>query len=113
MRITNKKAASILEFVGLFLIIITAFLIMRNYIQRGIYGASAKAGRSFAYGRQYDPQKTIECAFDDVTNQWYDYNCFEYYKSLDGCNNVSCRTNIIVNNCGATSGSYCNNLGAP
>ena len=61
----------------LVVIIISAFLVLRNYIQRGIYGMWGQAGQSFAYGRQYDPQKTTECAFDDVSNQWYDRNCFE------------------------------------
>ncbi|MDE1921234.1 MAG: hypothetical protein KGJ09_05440 [Candidatus Omnitrophica bacterium] len=110
MRTGNKKAVSIIEYVGLLLIVITAFLVMKNYIQRGLYGAYAKTGQSFAYGRQFDPQKTIECAFDTVTNRWYDYNCAEYYKLEKGCHDTGCEESIISSLCAAGSGSYCTNL---
>ena len=59
----------------LFVIIIGAFLVMRNYMQRGIFGTWGQTGQSFAFGRQYDSQKTIECDFDEQTNVWYDHNC--------------------------------------
>ena len=71
----NKKAFSVVEYMVLFVIIIGAFLVMRNYIQRGLFGHWGQSGQSFAFGRQYDPQKTIECDFDQQTNVWYDHNC--------------------------------------
>jgi len=71
----NKKAFSVVEYTLLFVIIIGAFLVMRNYIQRGIFGLWEQSGKSFAFGRQYDPQKTIECSFDGQSNLWYDHNC--------------------------------------
>ncbi|MBF0571210.1 MAG: hypothetical protein HQL12_05000 [Candidatus Omnitrophica bacterium] len=99
------KAFAIVEFVVLFVIIISAFLIMRNYIQRGIYGKLAKTGQSFAYGRQFDPQKTIECGFDPQSNTWFDRNCFEYYKVNNKCNgNPDCEESII-------NGSLCSSSG--
>lgn len=65
------------EYVVLFVIIVGAFLIMRNYIQRGVFGTWGQTGQSFAFGRQYDSQKTIECGFDDQSNLWYDRNCVQ------------------------------------
>jgi hypothetical protein len=73
----NKKAFSIIEYTILIVIIIGAFLVLRGYVQRGIYGMWGQAGQGFGFGRQYDPQKTIECAYDEQSNRWYDRNCFE------------------------------------
>jgi Flp pilus assembly pilin Flp len=77
MNFFNKKGFSVVEYAVLFVIIITAFLVMRNYIQRGIYGTWAKAGQTFAFGRQYDSQKSVECSFDEQSKLWYDQNCYE------------------------------------
>ena len=73
----NKKAFSIIEYAILLAIILTAFGIMQPHIQRGLYGLWQSAGKSFGYGRQYDSAKTVECAFDEQINQWYDRRCFE------------------------------------
>ena len=86
MKIINNRAFAILEFALMFIIVIGAFIIMRNYIQRGAYGNWHKAGQAFAFGRQYDSQKTIECDFDQTYNQWYDRNCF-IYLSAQNCSN--------------------------
>ncbi len=75
MKSLNKKSFSVIEYTVLLVIIIGAFIIMRNYIQRGVFGMWGRSGQSFAYGRQYDPQKTIECDFDERTGVWYDHNC--------------------------------------
>jgi hypothetical protein len=79
MNFLNKKAYSVVEYTVLFVIIMGAFLVMRNYIQRGVFSQWAQTGQSFAFGRQYDPQKTVECGFDDQSNMWYDRNCYESY----------------------------------
>lgn len=79
MKNFNKKAFSVIEYAVLIVIIISAFLILRDYIQRGIYGMWHGAGKSIGFERQYDPQKTIECAFDEQSNRWYDRACFEQY----------------------------------
>jgi len=97
MEILNKKAFSVIEYTLLFVIIIGAFLVMRNYIQRGIFGLWVQPGQSFAFGRQYDSQKTIECAFDDHTNLWYDRNCF----TSSGCaiGDASCENSCSASSC--------------
>lgn len=94
----------------LLVIIITAFLVLRPYIQRGVYGMWGKSGQGFAFGRQYDPQKSVDCAFDEQANQWYDRNCFE---SLVGsatplCNSGSpCEEQYRHNCSGSTTNSAC------
>jgi hypothetical protein len=109
MKILNKRAISIIEYSLLFIIVIGAFLIMKSYIQRGIYGKWEQAGQSVAFGRQYDPQKTIECSFDDQSNQWYDRNCYDFYAKNNECNgDVSCQESII--NSAVCSASSCTQL---
>jgi hypothetical protein len=101
MKILNKKAFSIFEYTVLFIIIVGAFLIMRNYIQRGIYGQWGKSGQSVGFGRQYDPQKSIECGFDEQSGLWYDHNCVE---SLCPGGSPTCMQKIITGgSCGASS----------
>jgi len=95
MKILNKKAFSVVEYTILLVIIIGAYLVMRGYIQRGIFGQWEQTGQSFAFGRQYDPRKTIECSYDEQMNKWYDKNCFA------STGNETC------------SGSICNNLNLP
>ena len=97
MKTLNKKAFSVVEYTVLFVIIIGAFLIMRTYIQRGVFGMWGQAGQSFAFGRQYDSQRTIECSFDDQTNLWYDHNCF----ISSGCNigDTTCENGCQTSSC--------------
>ena len=106
MKIINKKAISVIEYTVLFIIIIGAFLMMKNYIQRGLYGNWARSGQTFAFGRQYDPQKTIDCAYDPISSNWYDYNCYQYYTVSHGCNgDPACDEAVIAS--GQCSPSYC------
>ncbi len=118
MKILNKKAISVIEYSLLIVIILLAFFLMRNYIQRGIYSNWGKTGQSFAFGRQYDHQKSIECSFDDETNQWYDRNCYEYFLHANNCNgDTTCEESIIkntlVNECTASSCNELNNGESP
>ena len=105
MRSLNKKAFAVVEYVVLVVIIIGAFLIMKDYIQRGIFGSWTQAGKSFAFGRQYDSQKTIECVFDDQSNLWYDRNCFDALSSQKcSIGDAVCEEGIITGgSCAASS----------
>ena len=108
-KILNKKAFSVVEYTVLFVIIIGAFLVMRNYIQRGIFGLWGQSGQSFSFGRQYDPQKTIECAFDEQSNLWYDRNCFLSLSNQQcSSGDTVCQEKIITG--GSCSASSCNEL---
>jgi len=111
MNVKNKKGLSVLEYAILVIIIISAFLVMRNYIQRGIYGVWGKTGQSFAFGRQYDSQKSIDCAFDEQSNLWYDRNCIDSLVNQECTSgNPSCPEAIITNrSCQASSCSHLNN----
>jgi hypothetical protein len=97
MNILNKKGMSVVEYAVLFIIIIGAFLVMKNYIQRGMFGSWGQAGQTFAFGRQYDPQKTIECGFDEQSNLWYDQHCFNNSNCTVG--NTSCEEGCSASSC--------------
>jgi hypothetical protein len=115
MKILGKKAVSVVEYIILIIIIISAFVVLRTNIQQGIYGLWAQAGQGFAYGRQHDSQQTIECSFDAQSNQWYDRNCYQYYIVNDGCaGNAICEEDIITNGtCGVGSPSACAQICRP
>ncbi|MBF0511190.1 MAG: hypothetical protein HQL13_02565 [Candidatus Omnitrophica bacterium] len=85
----NHKALSILEYMVLLICVITAFIIMKDAIQRGFFGVWAKTGQSFAYGRQYDAQRTVDCVYDPAVG-WYDNNCFKAKNDVSQCSNPSC-----------------------
>ena len=111
MKLINTKAFSIIEYAVLMIIIISAFLVMRNYIQRGIYGVWGQTGQSFAYGRQYDAQKTIECGFDGQLNLWYDRNCFNT-KSYSCKGDTVCDEGVIASGVCATSTCSAESVGS-
>jgi hypothetical protein len=99
MKILNKKAFSVIEYAVLLVILIGAFLVMRNYMQRGVYSMWGQAGQSFAFGRQYDSQKTVECAFDEQSNLWYDRNCVLTLSNQQcGAGDPVCQEGIITSN---------------
>jgi len=114
MKVLNKKAFSIIEYTILLVIIIGAFLVLRSYIQRGIYGMWGQAGQSSAFGRQYDLPKSVQCAFEETSNRWYDRNCFE--QGVAGSNppcgsgDASCEE-LIINGC-INTGSACDQVTA-
>jgi hypothetical protein len=109
MKISNKKAVSVIEYVVLLVIILGAFLVMKTYIQRGMYGQWGQSGQAFAFGRQFDSQKSVDCSFDEISNLWYDHNCLESLSQQE-CygGNVTCEEGIITG--GSCSASSCNQL---
>ena len=110
MKNLNIKAFSIIEYAILIVIIVGAYLVMQSYIQRGIFGNWGQTGQSFGFGRQYDPQKTIECAYDEQSNLWYDRNCFLSLSNYDCTygNVPACQEGIITG--GQCSQSSCTQL---
>jgi len=83
MRSLNEKGFSVVEYAVLIVIVITGLFMMRGYIQRAIYGNWQQAGQSFAFGRQYDAQKSVAC--DYAGGMWYDHNCFANQMSRTNC----------------------------
>jgi hypothetical protein len=69
-------AFAVLEYVILITIVCAALFSFRGYIQRGLQGQYRKAGETFGFLRQYNPDATIDCAFDPDLNVWYSQACF-------------------------------------
>ena len=102
MSILNRKAFSVVEYTVLFVIIMSAFFYLRPYIQRGIFGMWGQSGKGFAFGRQYDAQKSIECNFDAQSGKWYDLNCYEAQSQSCNAGDTACQEAIMSSTC-ATS----------
>ena len=100
---------AVLEYAIFMIIIITALLAMKGPIVRAFNGHWKVSGDSFAFGRQYDPQKTVECSFDAESNQWYDQHCYAYYVNSTGCNGNALCEQGVVTQCAATNCGKLNN----
>jgi len=110
MKNLNKNAYAVVEYVVLFIIIVSAFLVMRHFMQNGINGNWGKTGQSIAYGRQYDSQRTIECSYDMQSNLWYDRYCYDsmtQQKCSGG--DTACQESIITGTCQMSSCNEANN----
>ena len=68
----KKKAASVMEYMALSVLIISALIVAQQFITRGLSGKWQESGDSFGTGRQYDPREygtqgnqggTLECFF--------------------------------------------------
>jgi len=100
----KKRAASIMEYLALLAMLISALFIFQHYVVRAMSGSWKKAGDAFGQGRQYDPRKfgvsgetdgTLRCYFDSthcdptaaaatpctVFNLWISMECME----TNGC----------------------------
>ncbi|MCA9405911.1 MAG: hypothetical protein KC684_05195 [Candidatus Omnitrophica bacterium] len=101
MFLKNKKAQSTLEYILVLTFIITAFMVFQKYMLRSIAGRWKTTGDSMGYERQYDPNKTLECAFfyNFDINQWYDYKqcdqtCLESACLLSSATRATCQACI-------------------
>ncbi len=74
----KHKAQSTVEYMAVVVILLLAFLLLQKYIVRGFVGRWKSSGDTFGYGRVYDPNKTVECAYDyQFFNAWYNQVCYE------------------------------------
>ena len=74
----NRRGAfAILEYVMLVTILMLALASFSTYIRRGLQGQYRKVGTSVAYGRQFAPHGTIDCAYDPGQRLWYAQACFD------------------------------------
>ncbi|MBF0620154.1 MAG: hypothetical protein HQL19_08305 [Candidatus Omnitrophica bacterium] len=73
----TQKAASFLEYVAFFIVILSTFMVFQVYIRRAMQGQLRKSGEMFAYGKQYDPSRTVECVYDSTRNIWYTTACYD------------------------------------
>ncbi|MDO8675279.1 MAG: hypothetical protein Q7K71_04080 [Candidatus Omnitrophota bacterium] len=75
--VARNRGRAVIEYALLIAIILAALFWMKGPIVRAFYGRWKTAGDSFAFGRQYDPKRTVECAHDTATRTWYDERCFD------------------------------------
>jgi len=94
-----------LEYIALMVIIFGAFIVFRPYLNRSFFGRLKTVGDSFGQGRQFDPGKTKECAFDFLfTDRWYDVTLYEDNECAAKCPKGSgCQTCIVK-----SSTDFCN-----
>ncbi len=71
----HKRAASIIEYTMLFVVVMATMVVMQKYVLRAVSGRWKTVGDSFGFGRQYDPKKTLECAYYTNGNFWYEVPC--------------------------------------
>ncbi|MBF0595773.1 MAG: hypothetical protein HQL22_12520 [Candidatus Omnitrophica bacterium] len=81
-----KNAFAFLEYLVLIVVIVSAFIAFRFYVQRGYQGQMERSGESFAFGRQYDPNDTMACVYNDKLYVWYAEACAEHQFRAQGCN---------------------------
>ncbi len=111
----NKNGRAVIEYAVLIVIILAALFWMKGPIVRAFYGHWKTAGDSFAFGRQYDPKRTVECAhysLPDNTWVWADERCFDAGRPAcaDAADTAACEAAVIQGcsgNCGeANDGAY-------
>ncbi len=73
---TNGQAT--IEFIVILTILLAGLIVFQKYIARGLYGRWKGIGDSFGQGRVFDPERTIECSFDDIYHRFIlDRNRFQ------------------------------------
>ena len=80
MFLRRHRASTVMEFVLLFLVVMSAMLIFQKFFMRAMAGRWKSVGDSFGFGRQYSPTKTFECGWAmhptcAVLDDWYSVAC--------------------------------------
>jgi hypothetical protein len=77
--INKNRGHAVIEYVVLISMVVGALWVMQKYLTRSVSGRWKGSGDSFASGRQYSYQKTLECISDDETGNeyWYNAVCFD------------------------------------
>lgn len=98
----HHRGASVIEYIILIVMFLTAILVMQKQIARGIFGRWKGLGDALGYGVQYDPATTLECGrhVPRLPNPpywgseiWYEQKCFEcclYVNAATGNYATSC-----------------------
>lgn len=103
----HDPGVSTIEYIILFVMFLSAILVMHKQVGRSFFGRWKDLGDTFGYGEQYDVNATVECGryvprvFNVVTQQnvwgpdiWYEQKCFEcclYTNSQTGNYQQSCQ----------------------
>jgi len=115
----HHRGASVIEYIILIVMFLTAILVMQKQIARGIFGRWKGLGDALGHGVQYDPATTLECGrhvprvYNSATQQttwgteiWYEQNCF------DCCRYANAVTGTLATQCSGFTSSelaYCRN----
>lgn len=101
----RKKGQNTMEFMTVFVLIIGAFLVFGKYISRALNGRWKSTGDMWSHGRQYDPDLTKECSWDEQYGQgWYDRKCFE---TSSDCNDAKCwQPRAVIHERDAANGTH-------
>ncbi len=97
-QVNQRKAFAVIEYLVMVAIIVLTFITFRFYVQHGYQGQMARTGESFAFGRQYDPEDTIVCAYDGF---WYSEACYNHQIGLGSTSAAAkliCRDQAGCNN---------------
>lgn len=85
MKWRSLRGISILEYTVFIVVLLSAFLAFRFYFTGAYNGQMRKAGESFAFGRQYDPRRSITCTYDDKLYIWYSDACYDHQVVIQDC----------------------------
>lgn len=108
----NKRGAAIIEYAMLIIMVLLAIMVFRHYFVGSLGGKHKSVGDTFGFGRQYDKDLTVACAWDQDQQVWYDEVCFDngrqrcaYGKFFNGKviadleQKVECEKRIIKSEC--------------
>ncbi len=96
----SRKAFAMVEYMVLFIVIISTMVLFRGYILRAFNGQSSRAGEGFAFGRQFSPQNSVACVYDDKMNLWYAQACYNHNYAVAGCKSsadpIACSRGVMT-----------------
>ena len=89
----NNRAISVTEYLFFITLILLVIFSFQRYLSNGLNGMWKRTGDSYGLGRQYDPNTTIECAYDMTLNLWYDVACLESFRC--GAGDGGCKEKVL------------------
>ncbi len=84
---TNNIGTSTIEYMVMITLILGALYVMVPVISNAINGRWKSSGDSFGMGRQYQHNKSVDCAYTQITADsgiWYDQTCY-YQRAASEC----------------------------
>ena len=104
----SQSGVSMLEYMGLLLVILGLFLLSSQFARNAIQGYFRSSGEQLSYLRQHDPRRTRDCIWDDRLQVWYSEKCLQHYvhsapPSADSALTMTCRQDLSRTACSSTS----------
>lgn len=104
----NIRGSSVIEYIILIVMLLTAILVMQKQIARGFFGRWKNLGDTFGHGEQYDPTTTLECGrfVPRLPNPPYWGNEIWYnQKPFDCCRYINAAIGNYATSCSGFSGN--------